>query len=95
MMSAQAHIQQRKVDTPSTLASFKDMHKGETIIVCGCGKSLNLLENPERFVTIGVNDVGRRFHPNYLVVVNPCSQFSGDRLRYVETARALSFQSIR
>jgi hypothetical protein len=88
MMSAQAHTQQRQVATSSTLASFKDVHKGETIIVCGCGESLNLLEHPERFVTIGVNDIGRRFHPDYLVVVNPCSQFSGDRFDYVKTSRA-------
>ncbi|MGZ8157283.1 MAG: galactosyltransferase-related protein [Methylobacter sp.] len=71
-----------------SLASFKDAHKGETIIVCGCGESLNLLDHPERFVTIGVNDIGRRFHPDYLVVVNPRGQFSDDRFRYVETSRA-------
>jgi hypothetical protein len=39
-------------------------------------------------VTIGVNDVGRRFDPTYLVVVNPRSQFAGDRFRYVEQSRA-------
>ncbi|MDD2898201.1 MAG: class I SAM-dependent methyltransferase [Desulfuromonadaceae bacterium] len=71
-----------------TLGEFKHIHKGETIVVCGCGESLNLLEQPERFVTIGVNDVGRRFHPDYLVVVNPGKQFSGDRFRHVETSRA-------
>ena len=66
-----------------TLASFKDIHKGETIIVCGCGTSLNLLTQPQRFITIGVNDVGRKFHPNYLVVVNPPNQFVRDRFQYV------------
>ncbi|MCK7496531.1 MAG: hypothetical protein MZW92_40690 [Comamonadaceae bacterium] len=39
-------------------------------------------------VTIGVNDIGRRFDPTYLVVLNPRSQFSGERFRYVETSRA-------
>jgi predicted O-methyltransferase YrrM len=72
----------------STLAEFRDAHRGETIVVCGCGESLTLLQRPERFVTIGVNDVGRHFTPDYLVVVNPRSQFAGDRFRYVETSRA-------
>ena len=73
---------------PRTFASFRDAHRGETILVCGCGESLAELEDPARFVTIGVNDVGRRFDPDYLVVVNPRSQFSGDRYRYVEESRA-------
>jgi hypothetical protein len=70
------------------LASFHGVHDGETIVVCGCGESLNDFTNPERFVTIGVNDVGRRFDPTYLVVVNPRSQFAADRYRYVEQSRA-------
>jgi GT2 family glycosyltransferase len=69
-------------------ASFKDCHKGGTIVVCACGSSLNELERPERFVTIGVNDVGRKFQPNYLVVVDPKTRFKGDRFHYVETSRA-------
>ncbi len=71
-----------------TLASFKDSHRGETIVVCGCGESLRDLTQPERFITIGVNDVGRLFHPNNLVVVNPRQQFSGTRFRYVEHSQA-------
>ena len=70
------------------LPSFHGVHRGETIVVCGCGESLNDLANPEQFVTIGVNDVGRRFDPTYLVVVNPRSQFAADRFRYVEQSRA-------
>ena len=73
---------------PSTLAGFRNRHRGQIIVVCGCGKSLADLRQPERFVTIGVNDVGRLFDPTYLVVVNPRSQFSGDRFRYVEESRA-------
>jgi spore maturation protein CgeB len=70
------------------LASFRDIHRGATVIVCGCGASLNELTEPERFITIGVNDVGRRFHPNYLVVVNPPNQFTGDRFSFVENSQA-------
>ena len=72
----------------NTLASFLNVHQGESILVCGCGHSLNQLEDPEEFVTIGVNDVGRKFHPDYLVVVNPPHQFAGDRFRYVGGSQA-------
>ena len=71
-----------------TLADFHNIHAGSTIVVCGCGDSLNELTEPERFITIGVNDVGRKFQPNYLVVVNPRDQFSGDRFTYVEKSEA-------
>src|ERR1041384_8259880 len=71
-----------------TLASFKNAHQGQAIVVCGCGESLNELANPEQFLTVGVNDVGRLFHPNYLVVLNPRNQFSGDRFRFVESSKA-------
>ncbi|HEY8561399.1 MAG TPA: glycosyltransferase [Pyrinomonadaceae bacterium] len=70
------------------LASFQNYHQDQTLIVCGCGESLNELTQPERFVTVGVNDVGRRFTPDYLVVVNPREQFAGDRFRFVENSRA-------
>ena len=70
------------------LFSFKTIHFDETIIVCGCGESLNDLLYHERFITIGVNDVGRKFQPNYLVVVNPKNQFSGDRFKYVQNSKA-------
>jgi hypothetical protein len=75
-------------DAVNTLADFHNIHVGSTIIVCGCGESLNELTEPHRFITIGVNDVGRRFQPNYLVVVNPRNQFSGDRFSYVERSGA-------
>lgn len=73
---------------PSTLEGFHNFHAGETIIVCGCGASLNDLPTPKRFITIGVNDVGRKFDPTYLVVLNPRQQFNNDRFHYVEHSRA-------
>jgi hypothetical protein len=48
-----------------TLASFCGAHAGGRIIVCACGESLNTLTKPRRFVTIGVNDVNRKFDPDY------------------------------
>jgi hypothetical protein len=73
---------------PRSLASFAGAHRDETIIVCGCGRSLSGLAHPQRFVTIGVNDVGRLFDPTYLVVVNPPSQFAPDRFQYVRESKA-------
>ncbi|MFS8979366.1 glycosyltransferase [Cupriavidus necator] len=71
-----------------TLKSFRDRHAGATVVVCGCGPSLHELSDPQRVVTIGVNDVGRLFDPTYLVVVNPRSQFKGDRFGFVERSHA-------
>jgi hypothetical protein len=74
--------------SPRTLRDYRDVHRGGTIVVCGCGVSLSQLTRPEQFVTIGVNDVGRLFQPNYLVVLNPRGQFSRDRFQYVEQSGA-------
>ena len=73
---------------PDHLAGYRGRHDGESVVVCGCGTSLTTLIHPERFVTIGVNDVGRLFQPDYLVVVNPRNQFQGDRFHYVEQSQA-------
>jgi spore maturation protein CgeB len=73
---------------PREFTDFRGYHSGETFLVCGCGSSLSQIVAPERFVTIGVNDVGRLFQPDYLLVLNPPQQFSGDRFRYVEHSRA-------
>ena len=70
------------------LREFQGRHAGASIVVCGCGESLNSLDAPGRFITIGVNDVGRRFTPDYLVVVNPRSQFTPDRFAQVAQTQA-------
>jgi len=75
-------------DAPS-LAAFRGLHAGETLVVCGCGPSLSEFgAHARHFTTIGVNDVGRLFDPDYLVVVNPPRQFAGDRFRHVAGSRA-------
>lgn len=63
-------------------------------MVCGCGPSLAGFAPSAGQLTIGVNDVGRLFDPDYLVVVNPRSQFKPERWRAIETsgARALFTQ---
>lgn len=68
-----------------TLADFRDIHKGEQIIVCGIGPSLGALTNiADRGVTIGVNDIGRYFDPTYLVIINRKDSFGAERWEYIE-----------
>jgi hypothetical protein len=57
------------------------------VVVCGCGESLRTLKQPHRFTTIGVNDVGRLFDPDYLVVIDGPEHLK-DRYRYVAQSRA-------
>jgi hypothetical protein len=56
---------------PERFADYRVIHRGADVIVCvcGCGTSLALLEHPERFLTTSVNDVGRLFTTDYLVVI--------------------------
>lgn len=74
------------------LSGFEGRHRGATLVVCGCGTSLTaeVAEQAARhgWVTIGVNDVGRLFTPDYLVVLNPPRQFRGDRFTHVRNAQA-------
>ena len=79
---------------PNTLEGFRNFHHGDTIVVCGCGKSLAGFADHEQYITIGVNDVGRLFQPTYLVVLNHRAQFSGERFDHVarSSAKALFTQ---
>jgi hypothetical protein len=70
-------------------ADFKNHHRGEFIIVCGLGVSIRSLRLPCRFTTIGCNDIGRLFHPTYLLNVNSRNQYGkGDRYQYIENTKA-------
>jgi len=71
-----------------SFSEFKATHQGADVIVCGCGPSLETFEAPAGAITIGVNDVGRRLQPDYLVVLNPPEQFSAGRYRYIRETRA-------
>ena len=62
---------------------FKNRHEGGKIIVSGCGTSASLLESPQNYITIGVNDLSRLYTPNYLVVVNDKNSFPADRWKWI------------
>ena len=64
---------------PKKLSDFIGIHKGENIIVCGCGTSLlKFREYYPNYITIGVNDVPSLFTPTYLVVTDHQNRFYGD-----------------
>jgi hypothetical protein len=68
--------------------SFKDVHRGKAIIVCGCGQSALNFKRPASALTIGVNDFGRKFDPDYLLVMDPPGTFTPARFHYIENSRA-------
>lgn len=63
---------------------FKGIHQGQKIVVCGLGKSTLTLEKPKDYITIGVNDIGRLFCPDYLVVLNDKKSFLAERWGFIE-----------
>jgi hypothetical protein len=67
------------VTIPKELKDFHGIHKGEKIVVCGCGTSLLEFEKYyHEFITIGVNDVSALFHPTYLLVTDHAGRFIGN-----------------
>lgn len=50
------------------MSEFKNKHRGEVIVVLGCGPSVNDLSLYllEGVVTVGANLIGRAYHPDYL-----------------------------
>ncbi len=70
------------------ISAYNNAHLSDKIIVCGCGVSINQFDAPDRFITIGVNDIGRAFQPDYLVVLDGAEHLGPDRYRYVESSAA-------
>lgn len=67
--------------------SLKNVHQDSKIIVCGCGTSA-LLAKDLNCITIGVNDIGRLFTPDYLVVINDKKSFSDNRWNHIKNTKA-------
>lgn len=72
----------------AALRDFRGLHYGECIIVCGLGASINSFHDPQRFHTIGVNDIGRAFTPDYLFVMDAPQSFAPERFHYIQNSRA-------
>ena len=72
----------------TTLPGWQGRLRGQSVLVMGCGASVQTLPTHLPLASIGVNDIGRLFTPDYLVVVNPPRQFRGDRFEHVRQSRA-------
>lgn len=71
------------------LSNFIGIHEGEKIIVAGCGTSArNMMPWKDKFITIGVNDIGRLFHPKYLLATDGPNRFHGIRKQVVTDTKA-------
>ena len=57
------------------LAHLRNKLQGCHVIVCGLGTSLNQLSHPERYWTIGVNDIGGKFTPDFVLCIDPLTRF--------------------
>jgi hypothetical protein len=72
----------------ASLRDFHGIHYGECLIVCGLGASINSFRHPQRFRTIGVNDIGRAFTPDYLFVMDAPQSFAPERFQHIQTSGA-------
>lgn len=70
------------------LRDFHGLHYGEAIVVCGLGASIKSFADPQRFRTIGVNDIGRALTPDYLFVMDAPKSFPPERFRYIQESSA-------
>lgn len=72
---------------PKKFTEFHNIHKGEKIIVCGCGTSLKQFKPyHQNFITIGVNDVPALFNPTYLLVTDHPNRFNDNRKKLINEA---------
>jgi hypothetical protein len=68
---------------------FHNIHKGENIVVCGCGTSLlSFKEHHSDFITIGVNDVPGLFDPTYMLVTDNHHRFNNNRKKLINESKA-------
>lgn len=73
--------------------SLRNIHSGSSIIVSGCGTSAVLAKEAD-CIRIGVNDIGRLYMPDYLVVVNDKKSFKESRWMHIRNTTAKVFTHI-
>lgn len=64
--------------------SLVGTEEGKSFIVCGCGTSINDFEPDDKSILFGVNDIGRKFTPKYLICVNEPHTFKRGRFAWVQ-----------
>jgi len=74
---------------PKRFIEFNNIHKGDKIVVCGCGMSLlNFKEHAPDFITIGTNDVPALFDPTYHLVTDHPNRFNESRKKLINGTSA-------
>jgi hypothetical protein len=74
------------------ISTFWQKHRGEKIVVCGCGMSLHeFKEHHQKFITIGINDVPGLFDPTYLLASDAPGRFLNGRRELLEKSSAKHF----
>ena len=72
----------------NSLTEYCNHHKNESILVLGLGESINLLPITPP-LSIGVNDIGRKVTPTYLISVNRPQQYARtDRWPFILNSKA-------
>ena len=73
----------------SVIDEFRDRHTGQDFVVCGLGPSIvSLAPYLAGHLTVGVNDIGKHFTPNYLVIQDYPSAFLRERRKTIERTAA-------
>lgn len=62
--------------------------KGNSIIICGCGTSINDFVPDDKNVLFGVNDIQRKFWTKYLICVNEPFTFKLGRYQWIQSHTA-------
>jgi len=62
--------------------------KGKSIIICGCGTSINDFIPDDKNTLFGVNDIQRKFWTKYLICVNEPFTFKRGRYQWIQTHTA-------
>jgi uncharacterized Rossmann fold enzyme len=71
------------------VSDFWNIHKGEKIVVCGCGVSiLDHVNEISEHITIGINDIERALIPNYILISDTKSKFSKYRSQFITESQA-------
>jgi hypothetical protein len=69
------------------LRYFRNIHRGSSIIVCGCGESATKIQSTN-LITIGIGDISKVFSPNYLLISNYLHQYEIERSKFILTSTA-------
>ncbi len=66
-----------------TLKDYRGCHAQEHVVVVGLGESIRVVSHLSDYITIGVNDCSRIVHPTYLLLCDPPSRFTKERLTHI------------